>query len=370
MKMTEPEMYLREKTVLVVDDVTENIDILLGILSSQYRVRVATSGQGALDQVEREVPDLILLDIMMPGISGFDVCAQLKQSEHTKDVPVIFITALSDKSNEERGLRLGAVDYIYKPFSSDLVRARVRNHLQLYMKRRDLEREISLRTKSINQIKNALIASLAFITEARDPDTGEHIFRTQHYYELLARQVHKLKPGLFAEEDIDMLAISSSLHDIGKIGIPDLILQKCGPLTEEEYREICTHTTVGSDLLHKTQDYLGSDAGVFLTYAAEIAEYHHEHWDGTGYPKGLRGEQIPVSARLMAIVDVYDALRSRRPYKEPLSHEKAVKIITEGDGRTMPAHFDPLVLKAFIEIEGGLEAISGTRQSEDIPSSD
>jgi putative two-component system response regulator len=345
------------KTILIVDDVTENIDVLIGILGNLYRIRIATSGNSALAQVEREIPDLILLDIMMPGLSGFDVCAKLKEKKATSGIPIIFVTALSDKSNEERGLKLGAVDYIYKPYSSDLVRVRIKNHLELYTRRKELENEIRLRTKTIEQIKDALLASLAFITETRDPDSGEHIFRTQLYFQVLAREVLNLSPGLFDPEEIDLMAISSSLHDIGKVGISDMILLKHGRLNTEEYQEVQHHPRKGAEVLRRTREYLGLEAGNFLTYAIEIAEYHHEHWDGSGYPEGLKGEQIPISARIMAVIDTYDALRSERPYKKALSHDEAMRIISRGDDRTKPAHFDPIVLEAFERVESQLSDI-------------
>jgi putative two-component system response regulator len=352
------EMQKKEKTILIVDDVTENIDVLIGILGKLYRIRIATSGKDALAQVNREIPDLILLDIMMPGLSGFDVCKLLKDDPLTRDIPIVFVTALSDKSNEERGLQLGAVDYIYKPFSSDLVKVRVKNHLQLYMKRKELEDEVRQRTRTIDQIKDALIASLAFITETRDPDTGAHIFRTQRYFQLVACELLARSPGLFDPDEIDLMALSSSLHDIGKIGISDLVLMKRGGLSDEEYREIQNHPLIGGDVLRRTRDYLGPEAGKFLIYASEIAEFHHEHWDGSGYPHGLKGEEIPISARIMAIVDVYDALRSDRPYKGAVTHRETIDIITNGDGRTEPEHFDPRVLVAFLQVEKQLEEVS------------
>ncbi len=346
------------KTILIVDDVIENIDILIGILEGSYRIRVATSGKEALSQVRKEQPDLILLDFMLPDMSGYDVCREIKANEETTAIPVILTSSYTNIQNEELGLRVGAIDFIYEPFVSDLVRIRVQNHLQIYDKHRELEDEVSRRTRKIQQVQDAMIASFAFMTEARDQETGDHIFRTQQYFEILAEEVYSCRPGLFSFESIKPMALSSSLHDIGKIGIPDQILLKRGPLSPEEFEIMKGHPRIGGEILRKTSEYLGGKENDFLLFGKEISSCHHERWDGTGYPNGLKGERIPISARIMSIIDVYDALRSERPYKRAFSHEKSISIIFEGDGRVQPEHFDPLILEAFSNLEPVMERIS------------
>lgn len=340
-----------KKSILIVDDHSENIDILIGILGNEYRIRAITNGYYALEQIELEAPDLILLDIMMPDMSGFELCQLLKENAAFKSIPVIFITSLSDISNEEKGFSLGAVDYLYKPFRAALVRARVQNHLMLYMKRQDLEEMVRHRTQHLEKVKKSLIAAMAYTTEARDQSTGNHLFHTQQYVQLLAKDV-TMKYGMkLSSEDIELMAISAMLHDIGKVGIPDSILLKKGRLTQEEFQKMKEHTLIGGEMLKKTRSHLCVETEGFLNFAWEIACYHHEYWDGSGYPYGLRGEQIPLSARIMCIVDVYDALRSKRPYKEASTHEEAVSIIRDGDGRTDPSHFDPIVYGTFLDMQ-------------------
>ncbi len=354
MKSEQPE----KKTILIVDDVIENIDIFIGILSDTYRIRVATTGKEAISQVKQEKPDLILLDFMLPDMSGYEVCRELKNSDDTEEVPIILTSSFANIRNEELGLQIGISDFLYEPFSPELVRVRVHSHLEKYMKHLELEEEVSRRTRKIQQVQDAMIASFAFMTEARDQDTGDHIFRTQLYFELIAQEVFSLKPDLFSFSAIKPMALSSSLHDIGKIGIPDSILLKRGPLTPQEFDIMKEHPTIGGDILKKTCNYLGTRSNDFLVYAREISSCHHEKWDGSGYPKGLKGEEIPISARIMAIIDVYDALRSERPYKQPFSHERSMSIIFDGDGRVMPSHFDPLILRAFRNLAPLLEKIS------------
>ncbi|HIJ90789.1 MAG: response regulator [Desulfobulbaceae bacterium] len=345
-------------TVLLVDDTIENIDILVGAMTGSYEMIVAMDGQTALDISQSSVPDLILLDIMMPGIDGFEVCRRLKSSAVTKDIPVIFLTALSEISSKTKGFQLGAVDYITKPFDVEEVRARVKTHLSLRLVQMELARQNELleervweRTRELALTQEVTIDCMAGLAEYRDPETGGHIMRTKHYILLLATHLrHSPRFGrLLDDTTIDLLHKSAPLHDIGKVGVLDSILLKPGKLTEEEFQEMTRHTLYGRDAIASAERKLGGNS--FLRIAGEYAYTHHEKWDGSGYPEGLKGEEIPLAGRLMALADVYDALISKRVYKPPFPHEKAVKIITEGDGRTMPHNFDPDILAAFVELQ-------------------
>lgn len=331
--------------LLVVDDVAANIDILLETLGGDYTVRVATDGAAALNSVKKVLPDLILLDIMMPGMDGLEVCRHLKDNPETQGIPIIFLTALGDASDEARGLTLGAVDYITKPFNPAIVRARVRNHLELKTHRNHLEDLVKKRTFELERTQEAVIASMALLAEYRDPETGGHIQRTKHYVRSLAEALSAQYPQELFPVNIDLLYQSTPLHDIGKIAISDSILLKPGELKPEEFAEMKLHTVIGSDIIRKAEAFVGTSN--FLCLAREIAEFHHERWDGSGYPHGLKGEAIPLSAQLMALADIYDALISQRAYKFPYSHEMAFDIITNGDGRTQPGHFSPVILKTF-----------------------
>jgi putative two-component system response regulator len=334
-------------TVLVVDDTEANIDILVESLGDDYDVRVAMDGQSALDQVAEEAPDLILLDIMMPGMDGYEVCGRLKGMDKTRGIPVIFLTAMTEAQNEAKGLGLGAVDYITKPFNPGLVKARVRNHLELKRYRDHLEELVEERTRELALMQEVTIESLAGLAEYRDPETGGHIRRTKNYVLILAKYLkeHNLYLDVLDDASVDLLYKSAPLHDIGKVGVPDNILLKPGKLTAEEFVEMQKHTIYGRDAILTALKRLGENS--FLRFAREIAETHQEKWDGSGYPQKLRGEAIPVSGRLMAIADVYDALISRRVYKAPFTHSKAVAIISEGRG----THFDPTMVDAFLALQ-------------------
>ena len=348
--------------ILIVDDETTNLKILAGLLSQEYRVVVAKNGVQALERAAADPPpDLILLDVMMPEMDGYEVCERLRQTPHSKDIPVIFVTAMGQEKDEMRGFELGAVDYITKPISPPILSARVKTHLelkrarhQLTMQNRILEEKVKKRTLQLQLTQDATILSLAGLAETRDPETGAHIRRTQHYLKVLAEHVKDHpKFGPLDEAGIELLFKSAPLHDIGKVGVPDAVLLKPGKLTDEEFREMQKHTTYGRDALNNGGESLGI-ASFFLQKAKEIAYTHHERWDGEGYPEGLKGEEIPVSGRLMAIADVYDALISERCYKKAFSHPKAVQIITEGRG----THFDPDLVDAFLEIAHEFESIA------------
>ncbi len=350
-------------TVLIVDDTPDNLTLLADLLKVLYRVKAARDGDKALQIAGSEdKPDLILLDVMMPGLSGFDVCRQLKAQPHTRDIPVIFLTTQGAIEDELRGLELGAVDYITKPINPPTVLLRVDNHLKIkaaadFLRDQNdfLEQEVARRTQEVIAIQDVTIQALASLAETRDNETGNHIRRTQHYVQALAEQL-KDHPRFAAELDANtrrLLYKSAPLHDIGKIGIPDSILLKPGRLTMEEFEVMKTHTTLGRDALERAEDQLGVEVP-FLRLAKEIAYGHQEKWDGSGYPEGRAGDQIPLSARLMAVADVYDALISRRVYKPGISHEDAVALISEERGR----HFDPDVVDAFLAIKDQFQAIA------------
>lgn len=354
----------RRPVVLVVDDTPDNLMLMAGLLKESYRVKVASSGEKALRIAQTApAPDLILLDIMMPDMDGYAVCRRLKADAATQDIPVVFLTALSEQEDEQAGLELGAVDYITKPISAPILLARVRNHIRLkeatdYIRDKNLflEAEVERRTAHVRAIQDVTIMALASLAETRDNETGSHILRTQHYVRALAEELrhHPRFADFLTDGVIDLLYKSAPLHDIGKVGIPDAILLKPGKLTAEEWEIMKTHATLGSDSLARAEDRLDGDTPSFLRFAREIADAHHEKWDGSGYPRGLKGEEIPVSARLMALADVYDALISRRVYKEPMSHEQAVAIILDGRGR----HFDPDVADAFLRLAERFQQIA------------
>jgi len=350
-------------TILIVDDTPGNIDLMCAVLEREYRTKVAVSGPRALDIATGDTtPDLILLDIMMPGMSGYDVCLALKAHPATRDIPVIFVTAMGDVSDEQKGLAMGAADYLSKPISAPIMLARIKT--QLALKRvhdflRDqnqfLETEIALRTRDISALQDVTIHTMAALAETRDSETGNHIRRTSHYVKALAQELrtHPRFGYFLSDKNIELLYKSAPLHDIGKVGIPDRILLKPGRFEPHEMEIMKTHTTLGRDALLSAERELGITVD-FLKYAKEIAYSHQEKWDGSGYPEGLAGEAIPISARLMALADVYDALISRRVYKEGMSHEAAVAIIIEGRG----AHFDPDIVDAFLTIQQQFVAIA------------
>ncbi len=341
-------MDMRSKQILIVDDTPSNIDTLIAVLGDNYDLRVAIDGETALQALEQNnLPDLILLDVMMPGIDGYEVCKQIKSSIRTRGIGIIFLTALTESSEQEKGLSLGAEDYITKPFDPAIVRARVKTQLELKGYRNYLEEQISLRTEELAHAQEATIASMAIMAEYRDPETGGHIQRTKSYVRALASILSQKNSLLITEQEQQLLFQAAPLHDIGKVAIPDAILLKPARLTADEFSIMEKHTIFGSEAIRRTETIYGKNE--LLSFAAEIAEFHHEKWDGSGYPHGRKGKSIPISARLMTIADVYDALISKRPYKEAHSHEAAVKIILEGDGYTHPDHFDPQMLECFAQ---------------------
>jgi len=352
----------RKATILVVDDTPDNLNMMSGLLTEHFRVKVANSGERALRICAQEAPDLILLDIMMPGVDGYEVCRRLKAEPRLADVPIIFLTAKSEIEDERCGLALGAVDYITKPISPPLVLARIDAHLRLKLasdilkdNNAHLEREVARRTREIESLHEVTILMMASLAETRDQETGNHIKRTQHYVRTLAEAL-RAHPNYGAELDphsIDLMFKSAPLHDIGKVGIPDAILLKPGKLDADEWVVMKTHTTLGRESIEHAEAQLGRSVD-FLRFAKEIAYGHHEKWDGSGYPLGTKGEATPLSARLMALADVYDALISRRVYKAPMPIEQAVALILQGRG----SHFDPVVVDAFIGVQERFAAIA------------
>lgn len=341
-------------TILVVDDDTESLGVLGSLLRQNYNVLAAPSGARALQIASApHKPDLILLDVLMPEMDGYDVLSRLRDNADTQNIPVIFITGLDSTEDEERGLKLGAVDYIAKPYRPPIVLARVRTQLEL-KRARDwlanqnayLEEEVARRMKDILLIQDITIKALAELAETRDPDTGNHIRRTQEYVRILAKrlQTHPRFSAFLTDKVIELLVKSAPLHDIGKVGIPDHILLKPSKLTDEEWAVMKTHSQLGATAIERAVS--NADRRVdFLVMAKQIVHFHHEKWDGTGYPAGLALDAIPIPARLMALADVFDALVSRRVYKTPIPEGQARDFIVGERGR----HFDPDIVDAFLD---------------------
>jgi len=364
--------------ILAVDDQPDNLLILEELLGERYAVHCVGDGRAALDFLAARGPvDLVLLDIMMPGLNGYQVCEQLKADPATRHIPVIFLTSLDSAADEERALRLGAEDFMHKPFSPPVVLARVANHLKLsrfttLLRERndDLERLVAERTREIRaqseellrreallvSAQDATIRAFCSLAEARDNETGNHIRRTQNYVRALATRLrdHPRFREHLTDDIVELLFKSAPLHDVGKVAIPDAILLKPGKLTADEWAIMKQHAEYGRAAIASAEQELGEAHRSYLRYAREIAYGHHERWNGTGYPQGIAGEAIPVSARLMAAADVYDALISRRVYKPAFPHETAIEMIAQERG----AHFDPDVVDALLAIRDEFQDIA------------
>ena len=359
--------FSRKRTVLVVDDTPENLSVLSGVLRNDYTVRAAPSGERALQIAFGDTPpDLILLDIMMPEMDGYEVLRRLQADARTSAIPVLFVTAKDQTEDEQYGLDLGAVDYITKPVSPAIVLARVRTHLLLAEARDFLKDEKRGLERQLGTIQNVAIHAFASMAETRDDETVSHNLRMQHYVKLLAEKLrnHPRFSGVLTDEVIDLLFRSVPLHDIGKVGVPDRVLLKQGALDDEEFEVMKTHTTIGYDAIVRAQSVLGAD-GEFLKYAKEMAHSHHEKWDGSGYPLGLRGEDIPISARLVALADAYDILISRRPHKPPIPHDETVQILLAAKG----THFDPDIFDAFMQAQQEFRDIAARHPDSEKPES-
>jgi len=331
-----------KQSILVVDDNAVNLKALQEILGNIYKVYLAPSGEWALTFLERAIPDLILLDIEMPGMSGLDVINRLKQDPRWLDIPVIFLTALEDRLKEEHAFQMGAVDYIVKPISAGVVLKRIHLHIELQIYRKSLEKLVEIKTNQLLRSQDTILEILVNVTSYRDNDTGNHIQRTTIFTERIVNYLFEL--GLHEyrlnRNYADNIIKTAKLHDIGKVGVSDTILLKPGKLTEVEFSEIKKHTTLGAKMIDDAMMELGDDS-TFLLVAKEIVYSHHEWWNGHGYPLGLSGEDIPLAGRIMAVSDVYDALVSNRPYKRAFSHEQALKIMWDEAG----THLDPNLMK-------------------------
>lgn len=329
--------------LLVVDDTPFNIDVLRGVLASTYTIKVATHGEKALALAKSHPqPELVLLDVMMPGMDGYEVCRRLKADELTRDIPVVFVTSMSEVEDERKGFESGAVDYITKPISPPLVQARVATHLRLYRHERQLTELVRERTRELEETRLEIIHRLGRAAEFKDDETGQHVIRMSHYTRIIAEAA-----GMTAE-DVEVLFHAAPMHDIGKIGIPEAILLKPGKLTPEEWTVMKRHPAIGAGII-------GSHPHPLLNTARIVALTHHEKWDGSGYPRGLAGEQIPLVGRIVAIADVFDALTSERPYKHAWSVEDSVAYLQQHAG----SHFDQRLVALFV---GCLPAVLKVRE--------
>ncbi len=338
--------------IILVDDNPSNLRIGKNVLSEKYTVATAPSAEKMFDLLENNKPDMILLDIEMPQVNGYEAIKILKSKQETKDIPVIFLTGKAEADDEITGLSMGAIDYITKPFRPALLLKRIEVHLLVEAQKKELQyfnenlqRMVEEKTQSVMELQNALLKTMAELVECRDDITGGHIERTQRGIKIMLEEIEK--SGIYAEEikgwDIDLLLQSCQLHDVGKISIDDIILKKKGKLDKEEFEEMKKHAAFGERIIEKIE-VLAKESD-FLKYAKIFAASHHEKWDGTGYPRGLKGDEIPLLGRIMAIADVYDALTSVRPYKDAFPHEEAVRIIMNSSG----TQFDPILVELFVK---------------------
>lgn len=356
---------LGKSMILVVDDDPTNLRFLNEILKDEFETCLSPSGARALKFLERHTPDLILLDIEMPDMNGYDVIRALKSDASLSEIPVVFLTGQEGRDKEQEALDLGAVDYIVKPITAGIVRSRVSLHIELMHYRKHLEKLVDIRTSQLRRTQDAILDILANMTSFRDNETGAHIKRTTNYAAIMVRNLkEKSYPGYLIDDIYgECIVKSAKLHDIGKVAVPDNILLKPARLTVLEYEMIKQHAVYGAQILDTAIEELGEgESSYFLTVAREIIATHHEKWDGSGYPLGLKGEEIPLSGRILAIVDVYDALISHRPYKSSYSHEVAISIILKDAG----THFDPTLVRLSEDIFDEFRTIALLH--EDLPS--
>ena len=359
----QPDVSRREDAdIMVVDDTPANLRLLAGHLTARgYNVRAVPSGRLALASAQADPPDLVLLDINMPDMNGYEVCERLKADPRLSEIPVIFISALGEALDKVKAFSVGGVDYVTKPFQFEEVQARVETHLKIRRLKADLEEHnanleelVMEQVDELTDAQMATILAMSALAESRDDDTGKHLERVQAYCRRLARRLGRLPEYALTIDAafVNDICHASPLHDIGKVGIPDAVLLKPGKLTDEEFKVIQTHTTIGADTLRKVRRKYPSNS--FINMGIDIAQSHHEKWNGSGCPQGLAGEDIPLCARIMALADVYDAIRSKRCYKEAIPHARCCEIISSEAG----AHFDPNVASAFLEIEGDFDEVS------------
>ena len=352
---------MERQVIFIVDDDITNLTIGSDALADTYNVFTFNSGELVLKRLERQIPDMILLDVNMPEMSGYDVIKQIKKKRETSKIPVIFLTSKTDGESELEGLSLGAIDYISKPFSPPLLLKRIELHLLVESQQAELQnfnnnllKMVDTKTNTVVELQNAILDTMTRLLDRRDDITGGHIERTQRYMDVLLQAM--LDHGLFKDEsmtwDMKLVVQSTQLHDIGKIAIKDCILLKPGQLTPEEFEKIKAHTVFGEDVIIEIEAKTSEHK--FLEYAKIFTATHHEKWDGTGYPRGLKGEEIPLLGRLMAIVDVYDALVADRPYKTGFPHSEAVAIISDSRG----THFDPTIVDLFLDVADQFDIIS------------
>jgi len=325
-------------TVLAIDDTAENLGLLETLLENQnYQVLVATNGERGLNIVQKQQPDIILLDVMMPGWNGFETARRIKSIPELSHIPILFLSALDDSINKVKGFNAGGVDYIAKPFQQVELLARIKTHLELGQLRNNLSQQVIEKTDELTRFYEDSLQLLSMVSEFRDYETSLHNSRLGVYAQRIAGHLQ------LSSEITNLIVLAAPLHDMGKIGIPDSILHKQGPLEADQWEIMKTHPSIGQRILSSIKN------NSILTMAAEIAVGHHEAYDGSGYPNALKGEEIPLCARITSLCDVYDALRSKRPYKKSFSHQETLDIISNGDRRTKPEHFDPAVLDAFIK---------------------
>jgi putative two-component system response regulator len=348
-------------SILVVDDTPANLDVLNEMLAKEgYDIRLVTSGKAALRVVQNLIPDLIILDINMPEMNGYEVCKKLKEDNYLKEIPVIFISALNETLDKVKAFSIGGVDYVTKPFQYEEVQARVKTHLKIHQLQTELEKHnehleelVKEQVKEIYESQMATIFALAKLSESRDNDTGKHLERVQYICRLISTELSyntKYK-DIITPDYIENIFYACPLHDIGKVGIKDDILLKPGKFTPEEFEYMKTHSVLGAETLEAVHKSYPNNT--FINMGIDIARYHHERWDGSGYPDGLSGDNIPLCARIMSIADVYDAVRSKRCYKSSHSHEETSEIIIkESDNQ-----FDPDIIESYKEIQEELKDI-------------
>lgn len=336
-----------KKHIVVVDDEPVNLALAENALNGNYKLTKLISGDQLFKFLTRKKPDMILLDVQMPDMDGYEVLRRLSEDPLQKDIPVIFLTSQSDAASEKRGFRLGAKDFIRKPFDNEIMLARIKSQMELYDYRTHLEDVIDEKAAQITNLQHVLTISWAEMIESRDGTTGAHVRNTTAYFELLVKELasQPKHEAELPEALLSELLRASTLHDIGKIGISDTILKKPGPLDKDEFLQMKLHSQIGADMIGKIMTQ--TDFDTFLHYAKAMANFHHERWDGTGYPSGLKGLDIPIYVRALSVVDVYDALTSVRPYKRAFTHQEAMAIIDGDCGK----FFDPDIFSAFVKIE-------------------